>query len=281
MADEANRERYKAIRAGHRGALTRLTKEIDEVMAVEVLSSEHYHKLDVMYRQLESKAKVLAELDNDLLKCCELGDIDREVQESDAITTKIIEYKARIESVKRPVYATESVRPMSDSSEAASTVTRPRLPRLTLPTFKGDVTRWTSFWDSYNSAIHSNSQLTTIDKFNYLHSLLEGSAACSIKGLTLTEANYESAVDLLKQRFGRPQQIIAAHMDELLKIPNCTTDKPQMLRSVYDQINVHIRGLAALSVNPEQYGSLLIPMITSKLPGDVQLRIVREMEGEV
>ena len=49
-----------------------------------------------MYRQLESKAKVLADLDNDIMKCCELGDIKREVQESDAIATKIIEYKARI-----------------------------------------------------------------------------------------------------------------------------------------------------------------------------------------
>ena len=132
-----------------------------------------------------------------------------------------------------------------------------------------------------NSAIHSNSQLTTIDKFNYLHSLVEGPAARSIKGLTLTKANYESAVDLLKQRYGKPQEIIAAHMDELLKIPNCTTDKPQMLRLVYDQLNVHIRGLAALSVNPEQYSSLLIPMIISKLPGDVQLRIARGMKDEV
>ena len=62
---------------------------------------------------------------------------------------------------------------MLDSSEAISTVIRPRLPRLTLPTFKGNVTPWTSFWESFHSAIHSNSQLTTIDNFNYLHSLLE------------------------------------------------------------------------------------------------------------
>ena len=100
MVEEANRECYKAIQAGHRGALTRFTKKIDKVMAVEKLSDEHYHKLDMMYRQLESKAKVLADLDNDIMKCCELGDIEKEVQESDAIATKIIECKARIESVK-------------------------------------------------------------------------------------------------------------------------------------------------------------------------------------
>ena len=108
-------------------------------MAVETMSDEHYHKLDMIYRQLESRAKVLADLDNNIKKCCELGDIEMEVQVSDAIATKIIEYKARIESVKRPVNTTETVHPIVlDSSEAIS---RPRLPRLTLPTFSGDVTR--------------------------------------------------------------------------------------------------------------------------------------------
>ena len=54
-----------------------------------------------------------------------------------------------------------------------------------------------------------------------------------------------------------------------------------MLRSVYDQFNVHIRSLAALDVNPKQYGSLLIPIITSKLPGDVQLKVARAMKDQV
>ena len=66
-----------------------------------------------------------------------------------------------------------------------------------------------------------------IDKFHYLHSLLDGPVIHSIRGQpNLTKANYELAVDLLKQRFDKPQQIITAHMDELLKIPNCNTDKP-------------------------------------------------------
>ena len=48
-------DRYKAIRARYRGALTRLTKEIDEVMFVEMLNEEHYHKLNIMHHQLEAK----------------------------------------------------------------------------------------------------------------------------------------------------------------------------------------------------------------------------------
>ena len=48
---------------------------------------------------------------------------------------------------------------------------RAKLPKLVLPKFKEDVTQWQGFWDSYNSSIHTNPQLTQIDKFNHLHSL--------------------------------------------------------------------------------------------------------------
>ena len=37
---------------------------------------------------------------------------------------------------------------------------RPRLPKLIIQPFDGDITGWTSFWDSYNSAIHTNSALS-------------------------------------------------------------------------------------------------------------------------
>lgn len=59
-------------------------------------------------------------------------------------------------------------------------------PKLMLPKFRGDVTAWTTFWDSFKAAVHDNTELTKINKFNYLTSFLEGVAAHSIQGLTLT-----------------------------------------------------------------------------------------------
>lgn len=157
-----------------------------------------------------------------------------------------------------------------------------KLPKLTLPKFRGDVTKWISFWDSFKSAVHENGSLSAIDKFNYLNSLLEGHASRAIQGLSLTEANYESAIEILNERFGRKQQIISAHMDELLKLPNCLgTERSTSLRNVYDKISVHVRGLASLGVSSEQYGGLLIPVIMAKLPGEVRVRIARETKSSV
>ena len=69
-------------------------------------------------------------------------------------------------------------------------------------------------------------------------------------------------------------------MDELLKIPSYTNDKAHSLRLVYDKISVHTRGLATL-VSADQYGSLLIPVIMSKLPNEIRLQIARKSTQDV
>ena len=111
--------------------------------------------------------------------------------------------------------------------------------------------------------------------------MLEEPAARSIAGLTLTASNYENAVGILQDRFGKTQQIITAHMDELIKIAPCHNDRPTSLRYVFDQISVHTRGLASLDVFPEQYGSLLISIIMSKLPNKIRLHVARNSTDEV
>ena len=145
-----------------------------------------------------------------------------------------------------------------------------------------DATQWIPFWDLFKAAIDDNKGVTKIDKFNYLSSLLDGAAAAlTIQGLKLTEGNYDSAIELLHKRFGNPQQIVSAHMDELLKLPVCNGDRVSSLMYIHDKILIHIRGLNSLGVDSKQYGSLFIPVVMSKLPGEVRLKIVWENHGEL
>ena len=150
-----------------------------------------------------------------------------------------------------------------------------------LPKFKGEITKFKSFWDSFDSAVNKNADLSSVDKFNYLHALLEGQAARAIQGLTLSESNYQAAVEILHERFGKTQQIISAHMDEPLKLPTCTWDKPGQLRIIYDKIKINVRGLESLGVKAEQYGSFLIPVIMSRLPAEVRLHVARVSTKDV
>ena len=95
------------------------------------------------------------------------------------------------------------------------------------------------------STIHNNPDLSCIDKFNYLKSILDGNAARAIQGLPLTEGNYEAAVKILQERFGKKQQIISTDIEELLKLQACPNDKASLIAYVYDKINVHVCGLEA------------------------------------
>ena len=141
-----------------------------------------------------------------------------------------------------------------------------------------------SFWDSFESAIHGNEELSDIDKFDYLKSLLEHTAKDAISGLTLTTisatANYQEAVEILKRRFGSKQQIISKHMDILLNLDPVVSTSVKALRHLHDHVESHVRGLKALGVNSKTYGSLLLPVLLSELPADIRLIASREISED-
>lgn len=120
-----------------------------------------------------------------------------------------------------------------------------RLPKLELKKFNGHLLKWRPFWDSFESTIHKNDSLHKIDKFNYLRSQLEGDASKAIAGLELTHANYDVAVEILKERYGNVQLIIENHYAKLSDM-NTASNKTNILRSTFDTIEQHLRSLEAL-----------------------------------
>ena len=80
-----------------------------------------------------------------------------------------------------------------------------KLPNITLKSFSGNPIEWLSFrfWDSFQASFDKNTDISGVDKMNYLSGLLKGEAARVIQGLPLSESNYQRAVDLLKDRFGQ------------------------------------------------------------------------------
>ena len=118
-----------------------------------------------------------------------------------------------------------------------------KLPKLHLKSFSGDILHFPEFWESFHSVVH-NSSLDTITKLNYLRSLLEGSAAATISGLSLNSENYTEALTLLKSRYGNKQVLISAHIDKLMNLPVIySSPEIKKLREVYDCIEVNVQGL--------------------------------------
>ena len=79
--------------------------------------------------------------------------------------------------------------------------TNSKLSKLYLPKLKGDITKFIAFWDSFKSSVDDNRDISIVDKFSYLYSLLEGEALRAVQGLPLIAENCKIAVDTLHDRF--------------------------------------------------------------------------------
>ena len=180
---------------------------------------------------------------------------------------------------------TTSETPLTSSTSGISNTyslgTQVELPKLDLRKFDADISRWPSFWDAFESSVHNNSKLAPIDKFNYLNSLLVKSASEAISGLSLTAANYDKAVAILKRRFGNKQLIINRHMETLLNINSVKSGlNIQELRQLHDLIESQVRSLKSLGVSSSSYRGLLSSVVMSKLPQDLRLIITREVKDK-
>ena len=74
--------------------------------------------------------------------------------------------------------------------------------------------------------------------------------------------------------------MIYSYISKLLKLENITDVKDvSRLRKLFDTIDIQVRSLKNVGYEPERYGHLLIPIITSKIPDDLNLIISKRFDS--
>ena len=287
------------IRESHRTFVRKILSEAKE--SLDGGESVDFKKLKSFKSTLQDKVSELKGMDQEVLEYLDDSKIDEDVTCScdfaRAIQACIVDLETALVSEKEKgrsqgvalvsqsadagLNSTQTPAQTATNSSVSSTHNHAKLPKLELKKFYGNHIDWYPFWESFESAVHRNSSLSGVDKFNYLKSLLGGSAAHVIAGLTLTNANYEKAIDLLKQRFGNRQLVISSHMEALTKIPRITAvHEVRRLRNLYDAVESHVRGLESLEISQEMYGCFLTPIIMQKLPEEFRVAITWNLTSE-
>ena len=121
---------------------------------------------------------------------------------------------------------------------------------------------WKSFKETFEAAVHRRTDLTNIEKFTYLRSLLDKTALQAIEGFFLTAENYTAAWRLLNERFGNEQISISSYMNKILNISPVYLPNVRSFRELYDNVESNVRALENFGVSYEQFGSLLIPIVS-------------------
>lgn len=83
-----------------------------------------------------------------------------------------------------------------------------QLPRVTLPKFSGKLTDWENFRNIFEYLVANNDTFSNSQKFHYLKSIVNGDASLLINNLKISDANYESAWQLLTNEYNDKQALI-------------------------------------------------------------------------
>ncbi|KAL3079406.1 hypothetical protein niasHT_033634 [Heterodera trifolii] len=105
------------------------------------------------------------------------------------------------------------------------------LPKLSLKEFDGR--NWDDFWPLFESTIHADTDLDYVQKMSYLDSLLRGEAKKVIQGLLpFSRENYELSVSLLKDKYGKNENLIRDLHNQLARL--------QISKSIGDDMKLQL-----------------------------------------
>ena len=135
----------------------------EDVENIRPTLESHKINLEKQQKQIETLNQEIAELvgadaiEKEILDRCEF---EASLQETISLIS------SRLSFAKESKNSAETT-PSLNQQEApigAKTSSKAKLPKLTLPKFAGDPTEWTTFWDSFSSAIHLSEELSEVDK---------------------------------------------------------------------------------------------------------------------
>ncbi|KAG0429605.1 hypothetical protein HPB47_023431 [Ixodes persulcatus] len=291
-------DRLRRTRSVVRSAVTRTISQLDDLIQ-NPNTTELDLRLPLDY--LIQKQTSLDDLDRDIPTSTTDDDLENEIEGAEdyrtGISHGITRLRYALDKLNQPtIIATRVASTRTDTpqhsghpptTEALSSLpptgtvpTAPAhgshrkvaLPKLQVPTFAGNISDWQGFWDHFDVTIHRNPVLPPIEKFKYLMTYLTHNAKRAVEGIRLSEQNYDLAIRILHDRFGRRDILIDEHINQLLNLPKISSSRNvSQLRQLFDAIRFRTTSLEGLNVPPNNYAVVLHRVLMRALPEDLAL----------
>ena len=112
--------------------------------------------------------------------------------------------------------------------------------------------------------------MSNTETLNYSKSNVSGKSRSAISELTLSYDNYVVAIGILKETFGKSQEVIDLHDTKMINLHSAMNDTSS-LRNLLYTIERHICSLDVFKQNTNQ--EIFVSIICSKLPEEVLIQL--------
>ncbi|KAI5717607.1 hypothetical protein M8J77_008525 [Diaphorina citri] len=125
---------------------------------------------------------------------------------------------------------------------------QPRLPKLEIPPFSGDLKDWSNFHSLFKSTIHRRTDISDVEKLQYLRSFLKGPALTLIENLQIVNGSYDIAYRLLCERFDNKRTLAAHYLNTILNFKQLNNDNVTGLRSFLEIFQTNVDAMKNLGI---------------------------------
>ena len=164
----------------------------------------------------------------------------------------------------------QTAKPLPSPSGGPTSQPTSSMVKLDLQTFSGrNAMDFIPWFQAFKASI-LDTKLPNVQKIIYLHHYCTGPARAAIEQFQLTEENLEPAIQTLKDRFNRPDQIINGTFNKLIAIPRLLPNSDTFqLRRFYDTITTSLSIIKSQDTSYENQPHLLLCAIKAKIPATV------------
>lgn len=219
--------------------------------------TEDIYTFELKMDQLQSNYEKYVNMLDDIT----VLDDENLLAECDAMDNKycetIVGLKRKIDEL-RVASATTVSNPLQQVSSMA------KLPEITINSFSGDFSEWSSFFELFENLIIKDPGLTDIQKFVYLKSYLKGEPLGLVNSLQLSNSNFQIAINTLKERYQNQSRIVNSHLRQLIEVPVLSKTSPSDMRKFIVQAKQSIEAIKNLNIPKQDWSDLILIYIYSQ-----------------
>ena len=220
--DEGGEEEEEAEFAEHNQRMTDIRNGLlDLISSVQII--QRRHKLRESMTVFEHRPSLsgcgvqqsLLEVKTALADLREQSRLLKEREEvtdlMDALKKSYSDFRERCEEDNTPDTLAANPKPKSSYGTV-------RLPRLELPTFHGDQSKWRPFWEKFNNALSKEPSLSDADKLHFLSMSIKNQEGRDIIDTGCRGgADYNNTVQILKERYDIPREMCRIVFQQFLQ----------------------------------------------------------------
>lgn len=246
-------------RSSIKGQITKSKNYLDKLSKNESLKKIELTELNVKLAKLYDLSARFDELQSQI-EVINSANLQNELDEREKIEDELSLTIATGKDLYNQYSNKDSPQCTSDPQDSGI-----KLPKIQIAKFDGSYFHWLEFRDTFKSLIDSSKQLTSIHKFHYLISYLEGDAARIISNLEVSSKNYKEAWRLLCDRYDNKRLLINHHLKSLFNIHPFAKESEKSLRFLVDHVTKNLRALSSLGQPTDHWDTLIIFNLSAKL----------------